>query len=170
MGNTTPYVEVAVTPLFRSAADAASRMFGGLDILSVDFLQLANGTYVILEVNDTATGLNSLHYEEDVADIVATTLHGFEAHMNSAATSTRRSAILQLADELRLNEEVNILYFSCVLCAIQAIYMLNCYSIIFFPQRRGGEETQLSGTSASAARPALPFLTSLEEAEKKEKK
>ena len=81
MGNTTPYNEIEVSPLFQGAALAAGGLFGGLDILSVDFLQLEDGRFVILEVNDTATGLNSLHYDEDVADIVGITVQRFEEHM-----------------------------------------------------------------------------------------
>ena len=81
MGNTTPYTEVEISPLFEGAALAAADLFGGLDILSVDFLKLEDGNFVILEVNDSATGLNSLHYDEDVADIVDITLHRFQEHM-----------------------------------------------------------------------------------------
>lgn len=58
---------------FQGAAFTAVGLFVGLDTLSVDFLQLEDGGFVILKVNNTATGLNSLHYDEDVVHIAKIT-------------------------------------------------------------------------------------------------
>ena len=45
-------------------------MFGGLDICSVDLLEQSDGTHVILEVNDSATGFNGTNADADVATVV----------------------------------------------------------------------------------------------------
>jgi len=49
--------------------DECSKIFGGLDILSIDAVIDENGKHTILEINDTATGLNPFHVEEDVGYI-----------------------------------------------------------------------------------------------------
>ena len=77
MGNVV-YEDVPVTPFLRGVAKAAATLFGGLDICSVDLLEREGAApdapdhqkFVVLEVNDTATGLNSAYAEEDTMRIV----------------------------------------------------------------------------------------------------
>lgn len=61
--------DIPVTPLYQLWADECSKIFGGLDILSIDAVVDEKGNHTILEVNDTATGLNPFHQEEDTAHI-----------------------------------------------------------------------------------------------------
>jgi len=61
--------DVEVTETYKLWAEECSKIFGGLDILSIDCLVDEQGTHTILEVNDTATGLNPYHVEEDTMHI-----------------------------------------------------------------------------------------------------
>ena len=75
---------------FRSAAEAASGLFGGLDILSVDFLKTADGGLHVLEVNDSATGLNERWEEEDMARIVRCCLRKMRAEETCPPSAAQR--------------------------------------------------------------------------------
>ena len=66
---TTRYDDLEITPRWKAMADQVAKLFGGLDIFSIDLLALADGSEVILEVNDTYTGLFT-HATEDRMEIV----------------------------------------------------------------------------------------------------
>jgi len=61
--------DLAVTDQYKLWADEASKMWGGLDILSIDCVVAEDGKHTILEVNDTATGLNPTYKLEDLKRI-----------------------------------------------------------------------------------------------------
>eukprot|EP01105_Mastigella_eilhardi_P005586 TRINITY_DN1724_c0_g1_i8.p2 TRINITY_DN1724_c0_g1~~TRINITY_DN1724_c0_g1_i8.p2 ORF type:complete len:128 (-),score=39.11 TRINITY_DN1724_c0_g1_i8:50-433(-) len=58
--------EIELTPQYKMWADAASQLFGGLDICAVDAIHGTDGKEYILEVNDTAIGLGPTHELEDM--------------------------------------------------------------------------------------------------------
>jgi len=65
--------EIEVTEQFKRWADNAGKLFGGLDILSVDAIHCSDGRDYILEINDTATGLAPNNEKTDmefIADLV----------------------------------------------------------------------------------------------------
>jgi len=62
-------IDLEVTPTYELWANEATKMWGGLDILSIDCVMDSNGNHTILEVNDTATGLNPYHKKEDIGFI-----------------------------------------------------------------------------------------------------
>ncbi|KAJ8606025.1 hypothetical protein CTAYLR_010783 [Chrysophaeum taylorii] len=68
------YEDLEVTDHYRRITDHCARLFGGLDILSVDLLHCTDGTEIILEMHDSATGLNRLHEKDDMLDIRDLTL------------------------------------------------------------------------------------------------
>lgn len=73
VGNVT-CVPLELTPLYRTILEAAAGLFGGLDIVTVDLLHLEDGSEVILEINDSASGFGDQHLDEDnrhVAQLVA---------------------------------------------------------------------------------------------------
>jgi len=61
--------DLPVTPQYLLWAEEAAKIFGGLDILSIDCVVDEAGNHTILEVNDTATGLNPHHKQEDLLRI-----------------------------------------------------------------------------------------------------
>jgi len=65
--------DIPVTDTYMAWINECSKIFGGLDILSLDAVIDDKGNHTILEVNDTATGLNPFHKEEDtkyICDLV----------------------------------------------------------------------------------------------------
>jgi len=56
---------IEVTDEWKMWADECAKLFGGLDILGLDFV-CCDGKYVILELNDTAIGLVHEHEQEDM--------------------------------------------------------------------------------------------------------
>ena len=90
MGNTR-YADIPVTDAYRRAAEACAQLFGGLDILSLDYLRLKDGRQVILELNDSMTGFHDSHAAEDrarVRDCVLRKWAGHVAKMARLATKT----------------------------------------------------------------------------------
>ena len=63
------FVDHEMQPHYKKWADKCSEIFGGLDIFGIDVLQLKDGSCIILELNDTATGLMWEHEEEDCQHI-----------------------------------------------------------------------------------------------------
>jgi len=64
---------------YKTWADLASQMFGGMDIIALDVLHTKEGKDYIIELNDTAPGLMYEHEEEDleyIADLVVQKLSG----------------------------------------------------------------------------------------------
>jgi len=61
--------DLEVTDQYKLWAVEASKMWGGLDILSIDCVIAMDGKHTILEVNDTATGLNPDYKQEDLKRI-----------------------------------------------------------------------------------------------------
>jgi len=61
--------DLEVTEEYKLWAHEASKMWGGLDILSIDCVVSEDGKHTILEVNDTATGLNPSYLLEDLKRI-----------------------------------------------------------------------------------------------------
>ncbi|KNC51782.1 synapsin short isoform [Thecamonas trahens ATCC 50062] len=71
--------EIAVTPAYARWAELAAGLFGGIDICTVDAIHLHDGSDVILEVNDTASGFMTGNEWEDnlhVAAVVRARLAG----------------------------------------------------------------------------------------------
>jgi len=67
--------EVALEPRWKGWADAAARIFGGLDILTVDaIVEEGTGKELIIEVNGTSSGLHPDCSEEDNRHIAALVL------------------------------------------------------------------------------------------------
>lgn len=74
--------EVEVTPLYREWLDAASQMFGGLDICTVDAIHdRESGKEYILEVNGTSSGLAPDNAEVDNRQIKDLTLAKMNAEL-----------------------------------------------------------------------------------------
>jgi hypothetical protein len=67
-GNVGPSTleEVEVTPKFKKWAKECGKLFGGMDILTVDAIHCKDGTDWILEINDTASGFAPRNLEEDM--------------------------------------------------------------------------------------------------------
>mmetsp|Transcript_14997 Transcript_14997/g.20976 ORF Transcript_14997/g.20976 Transcript_14997/m.20976 type:complete len:314 (-) Transcript_14997:18-959(-) len=61
--------DIEVTDTYRLWMKECSQIFGGLDICSLDAVIDEKGNHTILEVNDTATGLNPNHEAEDTLHI-----------------------------------------------------------------------------------------------------
>ncbi|KAL6057311.1 Asparaginyl-tRNA synthetase, cytoplasmic (Asparagine--tRNA ligase) (AsnRS) [Balamuthia mandrillaris] len=81
--------DIPVTETYQLWVDECSKIFGGLDILSIDAVIDEAGKHTILEVNDTATGLNPDHEEEDTAHIRDLVLQKMkEAYQSSSAASS----------------------------------------------------------------------------------
>mmetsp|Transcript_42712 Transcript_42712/g.70466 ORF Transcript_42712/g.70466 Transcript_42712/m.70466 type:complete len:366 (+) Transcript_42712:23-1120(+) len=70
---TIQHVDYALEEKHKQWIDAASSIFGGLDICALDVLKLKDGKEVILELNGTACGLMADHEAED-ATIIRDTL------------------------------------------------------------------------------------------------
>ena len=49
--------EIPVTPAYKTIVEETSKLFGGLEICTVDLLHLKSGQDVILEINDSASGI-----------------------------------------------------------------------------------------------------------------
>ena len=63
------FMDHEMQPHYKVWADKCSEIFGGIDILGIDVLQLKDGSCLILELNDTATGLMWEHEQEDIENI-----------------------------------------------------------------------------------------------------
>lgn len=61
--------DIPVTDQYKLWADEASKLFGGLDICTVDVIHESSGQEYILEVNGTSSGLSPEHAAEDNAYI-----------------------------------------------------------------------------------------------------
>ena len=46
-----------MTPAYKTIVEETSKLFGGLEICTVDLLHLKSGQDVILEINDSASGI-----------------------------------------------------------------------------------------------------------------
>ncbi len=62
--------EVPIKPHWKRWADLASTACGGMQILTVDAMHLADGSEIITEINDTASGFSGQHREEDSRHVV----------------------------------------------------------------------------------------------------
>lgn len=70
--------EIEVTDTFREWAEECGKLFGGMDILTVDAIHSKDGKDYILEINDTASGFAPANMEEDmrhVRDLVLQRMH-----------------------------------------------------------------------------------------------
>jgi glutathione synthase/RimK-type ligase-like ATP-grasp enzyme len=74
--------DIEMRPEFHVWAEECAMVFGGLDILSIDLLEREDGSLVVLELNDTATGLNPNHHAEDMQHIKELVLHKIHALVN----------------------------------------------------------------------------------------
>jgi len=61
--------DIEMTDLYKSWVDAASSIFGGLDICALDVLVTEDDEHFILELNDGAIGFSPDHQEEDMAAV-----------------------------------------------------------------------------------------------------
>jgi len=69
--------EIEMKPRYRFWAEEAAKMFGGMDIITVDVVVAEDGEEFILEVNGTASGLAPSRAEEDnhiIRDLVCAEL------------------------------------------------------------------------------------------------
>ena len=62
--------EVPVKPHWRKWAELASSIFDGLEILTVDAMTLKDGSEIIIEINDTASGFAGQNKREDMTHVV----------------------------------------------------------------------------------------------------
>ena len=88
---------------WRFWAEKAATILGGLDILTVDAVHMADGTDKILEINDTASGFYGPNRKADqlaCAELVLAKLEGEESR--AALTSSRKKAQLQSMQGLKL--------------------------------------------------------------------
>lgn len=105
MGMTT-YEDIRATDFLRQVVELGSEIYGGLDICSVDLLRCGDGSYVILEVNDTATGLNESHAEEDeqiIRDLVISKMNlrfGWESFDDDDGSTILNKARLEQIRDL----------------------------------------------------------------------
>ncbi|MFX0102514.1 MAG: hypothetical protein ACFFCS_23305 [Candidatus Hodarchaeota archaeon] len=60
---------IQVTDKYKSWVDECSKLFGGMDILALDVLQLENGDEIILELNDCQIGFAEEYEEEDMMSV-----------------------------------------------------------------------------------------------------
>ena len=58
--------DIPIKAEYKLWADECSKLFGGLDMLALDVVHLADGQDIIIELNDTAMGLNPEHKQEDM--------------------------------------------------------------------------------------------------------
>merc|ERR1711920_22465 len=80
--------EVECNDRWRAWADAASEMFGGLDILTVDaIVEEGSGRELILEVNGTSSGLHPERAAEDNMHIRDLTLQRMNSELCGDAAS-----------------------------------------------------------------------------------
>jgi len=61
--------EIPMTDEFKFWAEECGKLFGGLDILTVDAIHTKEGKDYILEINDTASGLYGKNELEDMGFI-----------------------------------------------------------------------------------------------------
>jgi len=73
--------------LYEVWANECGQCFGGLDILSLDAVIDKEGKHTVLELNDTATGLNPFHVDEDmklIRDLVLQRMKEAWEHLNKS--------------------------------------------------------------------------------------
>eukprot|EP01012_Entosiphon_sulcatum_P024720 TRINITY_DN2994_c0_g1_i1.p1 TRINITY_DN2994_c0_g1~~TRINITY_DN2994_c0_g1_i1.p1 ORF type:complete len:356 (-),score=75.16 TRINITY_DN2994_c0_g1_i1:12-1079(-) len=90
--------EIPITDVYRRWVDESSKMFGGLDILTVDALHCRDGKEYILEVNGTSSGLGPEASEEDnfhIRELVLEKLNALYATPHPAAHAAAPSAAEQ---------------------------------------------------------------------------
>ena len=65
INRSTPMIEdVEMEPRYKIWVDECSKIFGGLDLLALDVLVTQDGKEIILELNDTAAGMNYKDQED----------------------------------------------------------------------------------------------------------
>eukprot|EP01121_Diplochlamys_sp_Union-15-3_P017460 TRINITY_DN6149_c0_g1_i1.p1 TRINITY_DN6149_c0_g1~~TRINITY_DN6149_c0_g1_i1.p1 ORF type:complete len:278 (+),score=25.24 TRINITY_DN6149_c0_g1_i1:218-1051(+) len=73
--------EISMNDKFRLWADEAGKLFGGMDILTVDAIHTTDDKDYIIEINDTASGLAPTNEKEDlchIRDLVLSKLNKIE--------------------------------------------------------------------------------------------
>ncbi len=86
--------EVPMTTQYERWLDAASGIFGGLDICALDVVHsVADDRFIILELNDTAIGLAKQHEESDHGHIRDLTLVRMAEAAEEAARSSTADAM-----------------------------------------------------------------------------
>ncbi|KAH3761985.1 synapsin II [Pelomyxa schiedti] len=71
--------EIPVTDQYRLWAEECGKLFGGMDILTVDAIRTPDGKEFILEINDCASGLAPVNEHEDmehIAEVITNKLLG----------------------------------------------------------------------------------------------
>lgn len=63
--------EVELTEQYKFWADECSKLFGGMEILAVDALHSVDGKDYIIELNDSAIGMLTEHWEEESLKLCA---------------------------------------------------------------------------------------------------
>eukprot|EP01119_Soliformovum_irregulare_P022977 TRINITY_DN7953_c0_g1_i2.p2 TRINITY_DN7953_c0_g1~~TRINITY_DN7953_c0_g1_i2.p2 ORF type:complete len:167 (-),score=47.89 TRINITY_DN7953_c0_g1_i2:11-511(-) len=71
--------EIPMTETFQFWIDQTSQLFGGMDIMTVDAIHCTDGTDVILEINDTASGFAPTNEKEDMGFVRDLVLERLEA-------------------------------------------------------------------------------------------
>lgn len=93
VGNMSQVSDTDLTEEFKMWADECAKLFGGLDILGLDFVHSKkDGKYYILELNDTAIGLVHAHAEEDMGHMRDVVLMRMEEHFGKQAAPVAASS------------------------------------------------------------------------------
>jgi glutathione synthase/RimK-type ligase-like ATP-grasp enzyme len=82
-----------VRPHWKRWAELAGTILGGLDILTVDAMH-RNGEELIIEINDTASGLASENKAVDMQHIVDVCVNRMNAHWGAKANKAARAKVL----------------------------------------------------------------------------
>eukprot|EP01122_Echinamoeba_exundans_P001619 TRINITY_DN1163_c0_g1_i2.p1 TRINITY_DN1163_c0_g1~~TRINITY_DN1163_c0_g1_i2.p1 ORF type:complete len:294 (-),score=61.24 TRINITY_DN1163_c0_g1_i2:22-903(-) len=107
VGNSSIVSSTELTDEFKMWADECAKLFGGLDILGLDFVHSKkDGKYYILELNDTAIGLVHQFEEEDMGYMRDVVIMRMEEHfskvkalpMADESTSSSASSLSALND------------------------------------------------------------------------
>jgi hypothetical protein len=89
--------EVAVKPHWKKWADLAATTCGGLQILTVDVMHLPDGSEVIIEINDTASGFAAQNKEEDSRHVVELAIELAEQAVVKQSVFAKSPRVMQLA-------------------------------------------------------------------------
>jgi len=107
MGNASVNEDMPISEEFQTWINAASQIFGGLDICAVDALHGKDGKMYILEVNDTAIGLAHRHEFEDwrqIRDLVLQRMILIYHNTETPTNEKLEDKLHRLEDELALTK------------------------------------------------------------------
>lgn len=104
VGNQSIVEEMEITDQMIRWADECSKVFGGLDILGLDFVHSKkDGKFYILELNDTAIGLVHAVADEDMKYMRDLVLSRMEEHFSPVDEEGVKNE--ELGDELKRTKD-----------------------------------------------------------------